>query len=53
MKSTSTMVYANKIKQQLKYIQTQKELKEIPAINANPLKAGTKNAELYYRQRSR
>lgn len=46
---SDTMGYANKIKEQLKYIQPEEELKAIPKINADPLRAGTVNEQLFYR----
>lgn len=39
----------NKIKEQLKYIETQKERSTIAEVNANPLKRCVMNEMLYYR----
>lgn len=39
----------NKIKEQLKYIQTNAERKKIPYINTDPLRAGVVNQQLFYR----
>lgn len=45
----TTMDSANKIKEQLKYIETQKERAKVPEINRDPMRRGVVNEELFYR----
>lgn len=39
----------NKIKEQLKYIETKEERAKVPAINLDSMKRCVKNEELFYR----
>lgn len=43
----------NKIKEQLKYIETEKERAKVPAINEDPMRRGVVNEQLWWRQQHR